>query len=340
MSPDPDPGVQRPTIADVARRAGVSPKTVSRVLTGEGAVRPDTAARVWAAAAQLRYRRNEEAASLRRGSPAPLVGIVVGDLADPTSAGMVVAAEHVARSHGYVAVVAASGHDEMHEQHVVLAMCRRGVNGLILVPSSADLSYLRPEIATGLPVVLVEGAVPDLRADSVVVAHADGARKATTHLVEEGHLRVAFLGGPAAAFATTERLRGYREALAAAGVPESPQLERLDLRSAADAEAAVTELLAGPDPPTAAFATSTPLTIGAVRAVQTATAVMSLAGFDDHWIADLLPVPVTLVRQDPAALGRTAAELLVHRIGGDRRPFTHVSLDPELIDRSRPIPTF
>lgn len=328
----PPPG--RATLADVAAEAGVSAKTVSRVLNAEGSVRPDTAARVWDAAARLRYRRNENAANLRRRWEAAVVGLVVDDVTHPASAVIARAAEAVGREHGYVLLVAMSGDDPAQEDALLRGFCRRGVNGLLVVPSGgADHSFLKAEIAAGIPVVFIERPGGNLRADSVVTAHADGVREGVSHLLCHGHRRIAFVGGPVASFVASERQRGYREAMAGAEVPVDPDLVRLDVSGAGAAHDAVEAFLAMPDPPTAVFAAGTWLTIGAIRAVRDGGGGIAVVGFDDLQIGDLLPVPVTVVERDIDAIGRTAAELLLRRMDGDRRPATQITLGTELVIR-------
>jgi len=323
----------RPTIRDVAAEAAVSTKTVSRVLNGEPSVRPATARNVRDAIARLGFERNEAAANLRRRRKSTsLVGLVVGDLGSPGTAVLARGAEQVGREHGYYLLVASSGSDAAIEAELIRTFRAGRVDGLIVVPTGSDLSFLA-ESTAGAPVVFADRLPGNLRADSVVAADADGARQAVEYLLARHHRRIGFLGGPASLFSVAQRYRGYEQALAAAAVDLDPALVRLGLDDTAGALDAAAALLRLPDPATALFGADTGATIGALRAAAGRSDV-AVIGFDDFQMAGLLDPPVTVVARDVEALGRTAAELLLRRIGGDRRPVQRITLDTVLIPRA------
>ncbi len=325
---------RRPTIRDVALEAGVSLKTVSRVLNREPAVAPETVERVRHAVTRLGYRRNEAAASIRRRRQTTLsVGVVIEDVANPFYAAVIDAVETVVRRRHYLLLVGSSAGAPARETELIQAFCGRRVEGLIVVPTGADHSFLAAEIAAGTAVVFIDRPGLNLETDVVVVANAKGARRGVAHLVEHGHRRVAFIGDDAGKFTTAQRCRGYHDALADAGVAVDHELVRLDVRTAAAAEIVTAELLGLADPPTALFTANNRLTIGALRAARDADAHVALVGFDDFELADLLQPPVTVVAQDAAAIGRTAAELLLRRIDGDHRPAQEITLGTSLVVR-------
>jgi LacI family transcriptional regulator len=153
------------------------------------------------------------------------------------------------------------------------------------------------------------------------------------HLLAHGHRRIAMIGDEPTIFTAVERLRGYREALAAAGVAGDEALVRLGVHDAAGAEQATRELLALADAPTAVFAGNNRITIGVLRVLGRNGRGLALVGFDDLELAEVLVVPATVVAYDPAELGRRAAKLLVERLGGDDAPPRRIVLPTTLVAR-------
>lgn len=325
---------QRPTIKDVAAEAGVSLKTVSRVLNGEDSVARSTVARVLAAVESLGYQRNESAANLRRlGQSTSIIGLVIEDVANPFYSVLARAVEEVARDSDYLLMVASSHEDPGREVEVIRAFCARRVDGLVVVPTGADHSFLLPEMAAGTAVVFVDRPGVGVDSDTVVAANARGTADGVTHLLDEGHRRIGYLGDDPAIYTAAERYAGYRRALRAAGVNLDESLVRMGVSDIATAEASAQELIRHPDPPTALFGGNNRLTIGALRAARRDGRRVAVAGFDDFELADMLDPPVTVVSQDASALGRTAAELLFRRLDGDRRPAQQVILGTTLLIR-------
>jgi LacI family transcriptional regulator, galactose operon repressor len=325
---------QRPTIKDVAAGAGVSLKTVSRVLNGEGSVAPDTALRVRAAVKALGYQRNEPAANLRRrGQSTSIIGLVIEDAANPFYSVLARAVEQVARANDYLLMVASSDEDPRKEVEVIRAFCSRRVDGLIVVPTGAEHSFLLPEMAAGTAVVFVDRPGVGVDGDSVVAANATGTAEAVAHLLDQGHVRIGYLGDDPAVYTAAERYAGYRQALEGAGIDLDESLVRLGVSDITAAEMSADELITLADPPTALFGGNNRLTIGVLRAARRDGRHVAVVGFDDFELADMLDPPVTVVSQDAFALGRTAAELLFRRLGGDRRPSQHVVLETTLVIR-------
>jgi LacI family transcriptional regulator len=325
---------QRPTIKDVAAEAGVSLKTVSRVLNGEGDVASDTARRVQAVVEALGYQRNEPAANLRRrGQSTSIIGLVIEDVANPFYSVLARAVEQVARANNYLLMVASSDEDPRQEVEVIRAFCSRRVDGLIAVPTGAEHSFLLPEMAAGTAVVFVDRPGVGVDGDSVVSANAGGTAEAVRHLIDQGHVRIGYLGDDPAVYTAAERYAGYCQALEAAGIELDESLVRLGVSDVTAAEASADALITRPDPPTALFGGNNRLTIGVLRAARRDGRRVAVVGFDDFELADMLDPPVTVVSQDAFALGRTAAELLFRRLGGDRRPSQHVVLETTLVIR-------
>jgi LacI family transcriptional regulator len=311
--------VRRPTMRDVARRAGTSFKTVSRVVNDEGGVSAELEARVRAAVDELGFRPHVGARSLRRTDRrTATIGLLLEDVANPFSAAVARAVEDVAVPREVIVFSASLDEDPGRERALVRQFAARGVDGLVIAPAGAEHAHLAAEMRAGTAVVCVDRVAPGLPVDAVVSTNAAGAAEGVRHLLAAGHRRIAFLGDHPAIATAEQRLLGYAEALADAGLAVDPGLVAQGLRSAADADGAVTALLGRPDPPTALFAAQNLLTVGAVRALRRARRQRSVAlvGFDDIPLADLVEPGITVVAQDPAAIGRIAAARLFARIAG------------------------
>ncbi|MGH3433480.1 MAG: LacI family DNA-binding transcriptional regulator, partial [Thermocrispum sp.] len=294
---------------DVAALAGVGLKTVSRVVNNEDSVSADTAERVNAAIAELGFSRNEGARLLRQGRTAS-IGLVLEDVADPFSSVLTRAVEEVARQHDSLVFAGSSTEDASRERELTLAFCARRVDGLLIVPAGRTHEYLVPEITAGIPAVFVDRPPVDIEADTVLVDNEGGARTAVDHLVAGGHRRIGFVGDAPEIFTATARLAGYRAGLDAAGLPHDDALVSLEPPTAGAVRAALARLLGGADPATALFCGNNRVTVAVLRELAGRRSRPALVGFDDFELADLLDPGVTVVAQDPAELGRTAAELL------------------------------
>jgi LacI family transcriptional regulator len=327
---------RRPTLRDVAVAAGVSVKTVSRVVNGEPGVAAAVRERVAAFVAQLGYRPDVGARTLRRSDRrSASIALLLEDLANPYSAALLRAVEDVARPRAVVVLAASLDEDPSRERTLAAAFGSRSVDGLVLAPAGDDQSHLAEEMAAGTAVVCVDRAPTGIHVDTVVSTDTAGVAEGVTHLVGHGHRRVAFLGDLATIVTARLRHDGYRAGLAAAGLPYDPQLVVRDVRTDAAVEDALEKLLALPDPPTAVFGAQNLITAGLVRALRRRDLHhrIALVGYDDFLFADLLSPAVTVVAQDPGTIGRTAVALLFDRIDGDRSPPRTVEVPTRLLVR-------
>jgi LacI family transcriptional regulator len=327
---------RRPTMKEVATLAGVSLATVSRVVNGDGKVRPDLAERVREAVGLLGYRRDLTATNLRRADrQSASVGLVFDDVANPFHAALLRGVETVARTRGVLPLVGSSDEDPGRERELAEAFLSRRVDGLIVVPAGTDHSYLRTERDAGVALVFVDRPPAFIDADCVLSDNAGGAAAATEHLIAAGHRRIAFLGDQERIFTAAERLRGYRETLGAHGIDHDPDLVRMELHDSDAASAAVAELFAGAEPPTAVFSAQYLITIGAVQRLRALDLhhTVALVGFDDLSLAESVEPGLTVVAQDAHELGRVTAELLFARLDGDRGPTRRVEVPTALIER-------
>jgi LacI family transcriptional regulator len=321
----------RPTMVDVAGRAGVSLKTVSRVVNHEPGVRSATEARVRAALKALGYRANDMARNLRRGRSAATVGLVIEDVRNPFYSAIARAVEEVARERGYVVIIANSDEDSASERTAVGILLERRVGGLLMVPAGRDHAYLLDEVRLGTPVVFMDRPADSIDVDEILLDNVGGACRATEHLLAHGHRRIGVVGDPPSIHTIAERVAGYQQTLERAGIPVDESLIRVGAHDVQDTEAATRELMELSDPPSAIFATNNRACIGALHALRATDGHTALVGFDDFELANLLQV--TVVRHDPHEMGRRASELLFDRLAGDERPPRRIVLSTELVVR-------
>jgi LacI family transcriptional regulator len=318
---------------DVATAAGVSLKTVSRVINGEAAVAPATAARVAEAIAELGFERNDLARSLRNGHSSGTLGLVIEDVGNPFYSVVTQAVEDAARLRGLLLITASAREDPDREHELVTALRRRRVDAMLVVPIADDHRYLLRN-GDHVSTVFLDRPPQKIEADTVLADNRAGARRATEHLLAHGHERIALMGDDAGLYTARERVAGYREALSARGVTDQG-LVRMGNHTAAAAEAAVASVLEleADERPTAILAANNRNTVGAVRALALLDGDdrIGLVGFDDFELADVLGI--TVMRSDPALMGLRAAELAFARLDGDDRPPNQVTIPTELVVR-------
>jgi LacI family transcriptional regulator len=313
---------------DIARRTGVSQATVSHVLRGRHGdfrISDGTAGRVLQMAAQLGYRPSALARNFKSHRAFSLC-LAVGDLTDSFWSGVATGAQKEAECHGYTLVVSNTGEIEEKERHAIDLLCDRRVDGIILCPTQRRPAHLKELRASGRPFVFVDRTIDGCDVSSVVSDNAGGMRMAVEHLVSRGHRRIGYVGGPTDRSTFRDRLKGYRQALAAhrlrpgpyAVAPSEPELAR---------RAAIQVLGARPSV-TAVIAANFWLTVGTLRAAPDDVVVV---GFDDLVLTDLLRRPVTTIVQPAEDLGRHAVRLLVDEITHPG-PARHLVLPPSLVE--------
>jgi LacI family transcriptional regulator len=317
------------TMRDVAARARVSAKTVSRVFNDDPHVSPETRARVAEALHELGYVPNSLARNFRTGR-APVLGVAVPDLADPFFAVIIKAVEAVATRFDMAVLVTSLGYDAQRESGALESLLGRSLSGLVVAPTGQDHRYLEPW-ADRLPVVFVDRPPQGLDVDAFTGDDHEGARIATQHLLSHGHRAIAFVGDSPRMSTTADRLAGYRSALADAGVMPSSELLAFvaDSRSAADV---VGRLARAATPPTALVSADARTTMTLVPAL--AGSAWAVVGFGDFPMAHMLTPALTVVDQDPAALGRRAGERVVERLAAPERRFRRHTVTPvRLVER-------
>jgi Transcriptional regulators len=323
---------RRPTLRDVSAIAGVSPKTVSRVINQDRGVAPATAERVRAAIRELGFHPNPVARSLRMGRD-DAIGLIVENIADPFFAEVTGAVEEIARERGMFVIITSSGYAPENERVAIGGLTDRRVAGLIIVPTSGDHSYLG-EPPLRMPAVFADRPPIQHDSDTVLSDNEGGARMATAHLLGYGHRHIAFVGDRLHVYTTRLRYQGFRTAMLEAGVPVDDRLVRVDALGAQNSTAVMLDLLAGDPAPTAVISGNARASLGVVRALHLSGRTdVAHVSFDDFHAAESLNPPVTAISQDPQRLGRRAAELLFDRINGETAPPRRVVLPVRLIIR-------
>jgi LacI family transcriptional regulator len=321
---------------DVAALAGVSLKTVSRVINGVSTVDPEMAVRVHKAAAKLGFRPNLTASNLRRSDRrTSTIGMLVEDAGNPFSAALMRAVEDVARNRDVRVLIGSLDEDPDRERDLARDLIDRRVDGLVIVPAGRDHSYLAEERDAGTGLVFLDREPTLLSADAVVSDNHGGAETAVRHLLAQGHRRIGYLGDRSTISTAAQRLAGYRHAMEVAHLEVDEGLVWHGLATPDAATEATTAMLSRPDPPTAFFASQNFVTIEASRVLRTLGLQDSVAmvGFDDFPLADLLRPGISVIAQDTEGMGRLAAELLFSRLDGHEQPIKTFVLPTTLIVR-------
>jgi LacI family transcriptional regulator len=317
------------TMRDVAEVARVSAKTVSRVFNDDPHVSPATRMRVEAALRELNYVPNAVATTFRAGTAA-IIGLAVPDLVDPFFASIAQAVGAVAAGHGMAVSVTSIGSDPCVEPKIVQTLLSQSPSGLIIAPVTTDQSYLQRWMDR-TPIVFVDRTPAGVRADSFTQDDEGGALSATTCLLEHGHRRIAFIGD-ALTQPTAQRMLGYRAAQRLYDIDYDEDLVVLGVWDRQAAAAAVRTLQRLEDPPTAIFSSNDRSSMALIPAIKCTE--LSIVSFGDFPMADMLTPAVTVIDQDPAAIGTLAAERVFARIGAPHRRFRRRSVIPvSLVER-------
>jgi len=324
-------------IRDVAQRAGVSAATVSNVLNRPDQVASSTRTRVLDAITALGYIRNDSARQLR-GGHSRQIAVVVLDLANPFFTDVVSGAERAVEDRDVMVVVCNSGSDAGRERRHLDLLAEHRARGVLITPvdDSCDPS-IDLLVERGTPVVLVDRFSSRSKQCSVSVDDVLGGRLAGAHLREQGHRRIAFVGGPFSVRQVADRHTGFASALA--DRPDVTVVETASMSVAAGRVAArqLAELPAT-ERPTAAFCGNDLLALGVLQEMtQRGVRIprdLAIVGYDDIDAAEAAAVPMSSVRQPREQLGRAAAQLLLEEIeAATTHEHRHVLFKPELVVR-------
>lgn len=306
----------RVSIKDIARVADVSHSTVSRALGDSPLVSSETKARIRRLAREMGYSPDAQARSLVKGRT-QTIGVVVTTIIDPFIAEIVQAVERTARDHDYSVILASSNSEPERELAAVEMLHSKRVDGVIVTSSRVGALYQEHLDRLGVPVVLINSHSKQMGpyTFSVSVDNHHGGCLATEHLLQLGYKRIAYVSGPARHSDDEERQVGYRDALAAAGIPFDPSLVLQGNGRASGGERAWTQLLALEGAPDAAFCYNDLTAIGLMRAARKCGRViprdLALVGFDDIPFASYVQPSLTTVAQPKDEMGRQAVQMVL-----------------------------
>lgn len=305
------------TIGDVAKHAGVSTTTVSRVLNETVSVNREMTERVRASVRALNYRPSRAARTLR-ARRARTVGLLISDIQNPFFTAVVRGVEDVVQQNGYSLVLCNSDEDPRKERQYLEVLCAEQVSGAIIVPTSEHQPGLRLFREQRIPVVTVDRRVKDRDTDAVLVDNVRGASDAVTHLIENGYRRVGLITGPMTTTTGSERHEGYRRALANSGIEYDATLVRCGSFREESGRLLAEDLLDLPHPVDALFVANNAMSFGVFRAIDSrglrVPDDIGMVGFDDMPWASLRAVSLTTVAQPVYELGNTAASRLFQRL--------------------------
>jgi DNA-binding LacI/PurR family transcriptional regulator len=306
-----------PNILEVARQAGVSPATVSRVLNNYPHIREEVRRKVTDAIAELGYEPNRVAQRLR-GSHSHLIGIIVTDITNPFFNTIMASMEDVFFNAGFSVLMSNITADPQKESAYLSMMENEEVDGLVIAPTSENVDRIVELADAGMPIVIIDRRMTSGRVDMVLADNIAGARSAVEHLIRLGHKRIGHIGGPLRLTSGRERYQGYQQAMHDAGLPTKDEWVRFGDHGHASGYSKALELLDVDPPLTALFIENNMMTLGALNAIhdrgKSIPDDIAIVGFDDMpWSVSLNP-PLTVVAQPLYDIGAWAATRLLERI--------------------------
>lgn len=325
------------TIKEVAKQAGVSPATVSRVVNDQPYVADHVRDRVLKAIRDLNYRPNRAAQRLR-AEKSHLVGVILSDIKNPFYTLVLGGIEQVLSEQGLSVLICNSNTHQERENDFINHMQAEGVAGLIVAPVKEQSIMLATAVKNGLPVVIVDRRMSKPITDVVLADNQNGARLAVEHFIALGHRRIGILNGPQYLTSGRERYAGFQQAMAEAGLPVEEALIHFGDYQLESGYALTRSLLETTEHPLALFIANNLMTIGALNAIhEMGLAIpndVAVIGFDDLPWANSLNPPLTTVSQPAFEIGVHAAELLLNRLAFPDRPARTVVLEADLIIRA------
>jgi len=326
------------SINEVAKQAGVSIATVSRVLNNSDSVNDETRRIVLKAIKDLKYQPSRVAKRLRSKSVSShLFGVLIPDIQNPFYVDVLRGIEDIAYKNNYAIIMCNYGQDEKKEIMYLDILQSEAIDGLIAAPVDENDQRLKEIIKKGLPVVCVDRGLAGIDVDIVWVDNEEGAYIAVSHLVKSGYKRISYISGLPSIPSSRMREKGYRRAL------ENSQLFYPELikRGNSSYESGVklcAELLEMADPPDALFTGNNLITLGALETIhkfkKQIPKDVAIIGFDDMLWSNSLNPPLTAMRQPAYEIGKRAGELLIQRINDPQRPCIQMTLNAELMIRS------
>jgi DNA-binding LacI/PurR family transcriptional regulator len=324
---------------DIARKAGVSIATVSRVLNNNGNVNEVTRAKVQKAIKKLKYHPSRVAKRLRSKSVSShMLGVLIPDIQNPFYVDVLRGIEEIAYNRDYAIIMCNFGQDEKKEKLYLEILQSEAIDGLIAAPARENDPLLKKMVKEGLPVVCVDRGLEDVEVDMVVVDNREGALKAVNFLIESGYKRIAYISGLPSIPTSRQREQGYRDAHLQNRLTLDEALIKHGDSKYDSGLRLCRELLNMPDPPDAIFAGNNLITLGALEIIHKMgwkiPQDIAIIGFDDMVWSNSLNPPLSAVRQPALEIGKRAGELLIQRIEEPGRSCIQMILKTELMKRS------
>lgn len=325
-------------LKDVAKIAGVSTATVSRVLNDAESVNPLTRAKVEKTIKELNFKPSRVAQRLRiRDGKKRIIGLVVPDIQNPFYVDVVRGVEELASLKDYAVFVGNFAQEEEKEKMYLNLMKSESVDGLIVAPSNEKDDEVMKLVKEGLPIVCVDRGLSEMDVDVVLVDNMKGAFDAVEFLIQSGYKRIAYIGGLPQIPTTIHRQNGYEDALKKYGIPIDSELIRFGDSKHESGKIITEELLNLQNRPTALFTGNNLITLGALETIHNRKLKIpqdiAIIGFDDmYWSISLNP-PLTAVRQPGYEIGKRAAEILFQKVKEPDRKPVKLILRTELIKR-------
>jgi len=308
-------------IEEIARRANVSTATVSRTLNQSGAVKPETARKVWRAATELNYYPNSHARALVSGR-SHLLGLIVSDITNPFFPELIRSFETLATQHQYDLILTSTDYQTPRMTGCLRRMLERKVDGVAIMTSEMDAGLIKELSRRGVPLVFMDVGQVGPRMSHVLIDYANGVRQTVEYITDLGHKRIAFISGPLDLHSARTRRQAFLDGMRSRGLNPDRRLVREGTHTAEGGQRAMAGLLRLAKQPTAVVCSNDWTAIGALHAIDAAGLKVpedvSLAGFDDIPLVSYTSPPLTSVRMSAGDVGATAFDALFRLIGGER----------------------
>jgi DNA-binding LacI/PurR family transcriptional regulator len=324
------------TIYDIAKEAGVSIATVSKVINGKGRISAETRNAVIAIMERFDFQPSVIASALT-GKRTFTLGLLVPDVSNPFFAEIARAIEDQGHHLGYSVVMCNTDNkDEKIERYISLLL-QKSVDGIIIATGIEKKEILDQLLSKGLPIVLIAREMPLVAVETVVVDDYAGGCLAANHLIELGHKEIAILGESQKVSSSRERMRGFRQTMADAGLTFNENWLKICEYKVADGNINTLELLQADSRPSAIFACNDLLAVGALQAAKelriSVPSELSIISFDNTILASVTNPTLTAIAQPMEQMGKLAVDLIVEYIKGDKKAKQRIVFRPELLIR-------
>lgn len=327
------------TIYDVAEKAGVSISTVSKVLNNKGHLAEKTRKKVKATMLELNYQPSVVASVRKR---IQTIGLLIPDIANPFMAEIARVIENHVKRYGYSLMICSTDNDLKNEVEYVSILKQKYTDGIIVATGLKREEAVKELIKTDIPIALLSRDVPSLAVNTVLVDDYLGGYEATNHLISLGHQKIAMITEDTAFSTLQARVNGYKKALEESGLSYDENLVLTNNTSLEEGKKSMLSLLKKGSPPTAVFASTESLAIGAVQGAHELNLnvpdEVSIIGFDDTVLSTICEPPLTTVAQPIEEMGEKAVELLIEEIEKNKASKQRVMLSPKLIVRKSTAP--